>query len=219
MRARDLMSTPVITVTPKTSVKQAATLLSSHGFTALPVVDDEDRLVGIVTEADIIQDRFPRDPRYRHAYTNYVDGTADDSIPTAAATVGAVMTAAVIAMSPDTDVVDVVTAMLGSSVRSMPIVDGSRLVGIVTRRDLVRALARNDQAIAADVRRRLRMYGGPDRWSVEVHEGQVIINDEFDDATDRHVATVLAEAVPGVTGVHTVAPDNLVRWPSGLSVD
>jgi hypothetical protein len=53
----------------------------------------------------------------------------------------------------------------------MPIVDGSRLVGILTRRDLVRALAHDDRAIAADIRRRLRTCGGADRWSVEVHDG------------------------------------------------
>jgi CBS domain-containing protein len=204
MRARDLMSTPVITVTPETSVKQAASLLSSHGFTALPVVDDDNCLVGIVTEADIVRDRFPRDPRYRHVYVNYVAGAIDDFVSTVAATVGAVMTPAVTAMSAETDVVDVVSAMLGNRVRSMPIVEGSRLVGILTRRDLVRALARDDRAIAADIRRQLRMYGGANRWSVEVHDGQVLIGDQSDDATDRHVATVLAEAVPGVTGVHTI---------------
>ena len=92
MRARDLMSTPVITVTPETSVKQAASLLSSHGFTALPVVDDYDCLVGIVTEADIVRGRLPRDPRYRHVCVNYVAGAINDFVPTVAPTVGAVMT-------------------------------------------------------------------------------------------------------------------------------
>ena len=114
------------------------------------------------------------------------------------------ITAPVTAMSADSDVVEVVTAMLDTGVRSMPIVHDSRLVGILTRRDLVRALARDDQAIAADVRRRLHRYGAPDRWSVEVHDGQVVISGKFDDATDRNMATVLAQATPGVTGVHTI---------------
>jgi CBS domain-containing protein len=87
----------------------------------------------------------------------------------------------------------------------MPIVDGSRVVGIVTRRDLVRTLARDDQSIAADVQHRLAMYGGSSRWTVDVHDGGVAIGDEFDDATDRHVAAVLAEAVPGVTAVHVAS--------------
>lgn len=204
MRARDLMSAPVITASPDTSVKRAAVLLSSHGFTALPVVDAEQRLIGIVTEADVVRDRFPRDPRYRYIYESEVTGQLDDSRPTAPDTVGEVMSTPATAMSAGTDVVDLVTMMLDSRVRSMPIVDGDRLVGIVTRRDLVRALARDDRSIAADVRHRLRMYGGPDRWHVEVHDGEVLIGDEFDDATDRHVAVTLAEAVPGVTSVHTL---------------
>src|SRR5438270_6785063 len=68
MRARDVMTSPAITVTPGTTVKEAATLLAVNGFTALPVLDDDDRLIGIVTEADLVRDRFPYDPRYRHLH-------------------------------------------------------------------------------------------------------------------------------------------------------
>jgi hypothetical protein len=90
-------------------------------------------------------------------------------------------------------------------VRGMPIVDGSRVVGVVTRRDLVRPLARDDQAISCDVRHQLAMYGASYRWTVAVHDGAVAIGDQFDNATDRHVAKVLAEAVPGVTAVSVVS--------------
>ncbi|MBO0839622.1 MAG: CBS domain-containing protein [Sciscionella sp.] len=198
MRARDIMTSPVVTVTTATAVKAAARQLAERGFTALPVIDpdDGDRLVGIVTEADLVRDRFPRDPRYRHP-----DEFADDRRPTPAKTVGEVMSTPVTAMAGGADVVDLVTAMLSSRVRSMPIVDGSTVIGIVTRRDLLIALARDDQAIATDVRHRLQMYGGLNRWTVSVTDGAVSISDTFDDATDRHVATVLAEAVPGVTAV------------------
>ncbi|WP_291412894.1 CBS domain-containing protein [Actinophytocola sp.] len=59
MRARDIMSSPVITVRPDTTIKAAAGLLATHGFTALPVVADDDRLIGIVTEADLVTTRGP----------------------------------------------------------------------------------------------------------------------------------------------------------------
>ena len=195
MRARDLMSTPVVSVTTRTTAKEAARLLASHGFTAMPVLDDDDRLVGVVTEADLIRDRFPRDPRHHPADD---DGTAGNAPPTI---VGEVMTAPAIGIGAGVDVVDLVTVMLTDRVRSMPIVDGSRVVGVVTRRDLMRAFGRDDKAITDDVRHRLSMYGGPDRWTVEVHDGAVSIGDEFDNATDRHVAGVLATAVPGATAV------------------
>lgn len=194
MRALDIMSSPVVTVAPDTAVKHAAELLASNGFTALPVVD-AGGLIGIVTEADVVRDRFPRDPRYR--VTDGYDSAAQVSV--APSTVGAVMTTPAVGMGAGTDVVDLVAAMLNDRIRSMPIVDGSRVVGIVTRRDLVRALARDDHTIAQDVRHQLAMFGGPHRWTVEVDDGVVTIGDEFDSAADRHAAAVLAEAVPGVT--------------------
>ena len=192
MRARDIMSSPVVAVRPETHVKEAAELLTARGFTALPVVDEDDRLIGIVTEADLVRDRIPRDPRH----LAHVD-TPPKQLPSRP-TVGEVMTSPVTAMGPGTDVADLCTALLDGRHRSMPIVEGSRLVGIVTRRDLVAMISRRDAAIAKDVLHKLEIYGGPNRWRVSVHDGVVSIGDEYNDATDRHVATVLAESVPGV---------------------
>ncbi|HEX6360352.1 CBS domain-containing protein [Actinophytocola sp.] len=191
MRARDIMTTPVMTVRPETPIKEAAALLAARGFTALPVIDAEYRLIGIVTEADLVRDRVPRDPR---ALCH-----PGEQMPTVATTtVGEVMTTPVVAMGPGTDVAVLARTLLDAGHRSMPIVDGSRLIGIVTRRDIVRVIARDDDTIAEDVRHRLEIYGGDRRWQVEVHDGMVSIGDQFDDETDRHVATTLAEAVPGV---------------------
>lgn len=191
MRARDIMTSPVIAVRAVTPIKEAAAILAGNGFTALPVVDGDNRLIGIVTEADLVRDRVPRDPRARcHP---------GEELPTVGTTtVGEVMTTPVIAMGPGTDVAVLAKALVDAGHRSMPIADGSRLVGIVTRRDIVRVIARDDDTIAADVRHRLEIYGGDRRWRVEVRDGMVSIGDQFDDETDRHVATVLAEAVPGV---------------------
>ena len=210
MLARDVMATPVVTVTADERVKRAAGLLASGGFTALPVVDADGRLVGIVSEADLVRGRFPRDPR-----SLIIAARERPETPTAAATVGEVMTTEVITARPGTDVVDLVTTMLAEHVRSVPVVeslpDGGRVVGIVTRRDLVRALARDDEAIAAAVRHRLEAYGGCDRWTVAVRDGQVRIGDALDDATDRHVAVVLAESVPGVVSAEASHDVDQVR--------
>ncbi|MFD8496086.1 HPP family protein [Amycolatopsis sp. NPDC059657] len=199
MRARDVMSSPVITVTPETSLKEAASLLSSHGFTALPVVDDDDQLIGIVTEADLIRDRIPKDPRYRHGDTG--PGT-HPSIPM---TVRSVMTTPATGMGQGTDVNDLCQALVDARIRAMPIVDGGTVVGIVTRGDIIRVLARTDHAIAIDVRHRLEIYGGANRWTVDVRDGSVRIEDAFDSEADRHVATLLALAVPGVVDAETVS--------------
>ncbi|WIX92338.1 CBS domain-containing protein [Amycolatopsis sp. DG1A-15b] len=200
MQARDIMSSPVVSVTPDMTVKYAANLLSAHGFSALPVLDEGGRLIGVVTEADLVRDRFPRDARYR-------DGDGPDEPPALPppGTVGGVMTTPAVGTGAGTDVVDLVRVLLEDRIRSMPIVDGAHVVGIVTRRDLVQALARDDEVISADVRHQLAIYGGPTRWTVEVHDGAVEVVDAFDDETDRHVATVLAQAVPGVTAVRVTS--------------
>jgi CBS domain-containing protein len=192
MRARDVMTSPVIAVRADTPVQAAAAVLAERGFTALPVLGDDDQLIGIVTEADLVADRFPRDPR------SLIHGgptTVDTPVPE---TVGEVMSRPVTAMGPGADLADLTRALLDARQRCMPIVDGSRLVGVVTRRDLVRVVGRDDAVIARDVRHKLEIYGGPNRWDVDVRRGVVTIGDRFGDEADRHVAAALAEAVPGV---------------------
>jgi CBS domain-containing protein len=199
MRARDVMTSPVITVRPETTIKEAARLLATGGFTALPVVDGDDELIGIVTEADLVRDRIPRDPR-AHILPGYQPDTGPVTV-----TVGEVMTTPVTSMGAGTDLAVLAAALLDARQRSMPIVDGSRVVGIVTRRDIVATIARDDATVAGDVRHRLERYGGADRWRVECHDGVVTIGDKYDDETERHVVEVLAEAIPGVVRVNAVA--------------
>lgn len=183
MRARDVMTTPVVTVRPTSTIKDAAALLTRHGFTALPVVDDDSRLLGMVSEADVIDDRIPPDPRNRAGRGN----RAGHALPPE--TVGYVMTAPIVAVAPSMDVADLAVIMLRANHRRVPIVEDGRLVGIVTRRDLLRTIARDDA----------------NRWRVTVHGGLVDITDALDSETDRHVATVLAESVPGVVRARTAA--------------
>lgn len=194
------MTSPVVVVAPETTVKQAAALLVEHGFTALPVVSVDDQLVGMVTEADLMRDRVPRDPRARiHPGAERADGPVTTAV-------GEVMTTPAVAMGAGTDVAVLARVLLERHQRAMPIVDGSRLVGIVTRRDIIRTVARDDETIAVEVRRKLEAYGGDGRWRVEVSEGVVTIGDQHDNETDRHVAVVIAEAVPGVVRAFPFGP-------------
>ncbi|MFC7615422.1 HPP family protein [Actinokineospora soli] len=193
MRAKDLMSTPAVTVAPGTPAKAALAVLAAHGFTALPVVEG-DRLVGLVTEADLLRGRVVADPRTPHGVP-----------PEPGWTVGEVMRADTLRVAPGADVATAARVMLEHGVRSVPVADGDRLVGVLTYRDLLRVLARDDLDILADVRHRLAAYGGSGRWEVSVADGAVTVLDEHDDATDRHVARVLVESVPGVQAVRVSA--------------
>jgi CBS domain-containing protein len=199
MRAKDLMTSPVITVRPDTPAKEAARLLAAHGYTALPVVDDNDTLRGIVTEADLIRNRILPDPRAL---------IGDDPPPPAepaAPLVADAMTAEPVAVSSTLDAVAITKLMLDRHLRALPVVDGARLVGIVTRRDVLRTVARDDDDIARDVRHRLTVAGRRS-WQVDVVDGVVSLAAEGADPTERHVAQVIAGALPGVREVHLVDP-------------
>ena len=131
MKVREVMTQPVVTVLTSTNLGRAAHLLTTRGFTALPVVDDDGRLVGIVTEADLITDRMPPDPRRQYWRPR--------QSPSASAAVEDVMTTPVESLTPGADAADAVEIMLREHIRCLPIVDGQQVVGIVTRRDLMRS--------------------------------------------------------------------------------
>ncbi|SER00793.1 CBS domain-containing protein [Lentzea xinjiangensis] len=176
MRARDIMTSPVITVTPAVPLKGAAALMVSHGFTALPVVDGK-RLVGIVTEADLVRGKYLED---------------------GGAVVADVMTTPAVAMDAAAPAEVLARAMIDDRRRCVPIVDGTAVIGVVTRRDLVRALARADTTVTAEVQRVLDAYGGGRQWTVTVHDGEAVIGAATTDEETDRVLVALADAVPGV---------------------
>jgi CBS domain-containing protein len=191
VKVREIMTRPVTTVYTDTPVEEAAALLATHNITSLPVLDDNDLVVGIVSEADLIRDRMPR-----HDYE-----TAERGHP--AHRVWQVMTETVVCLTDSADTADVAELMLSYDVRAVPIVDGGRLEGIVSRRDLLRTLVRDDDVVAAEVRERLGFYSGQHgRWTVSVQDGEVSLGGSFDDEAERQVVTVLARTVPGVNAVH-----------------
>jgi len=200
MRARDVMTQAVITVHPFTSVKEAAEVLVTNGFTTLPVVDGDGLLVGVVTEADLLSGRIGVDPRSL-VHSDWPVHPAG----TPAATVGAVMTEDVISRGPNADAAELAQIMLQRRLRAIPIVGDGRLVGIVTRRDLFRTIARSDDEIANDVRHHLEHCFDRGDWHTTVHGGVVTLVDEFGDQSEQHIATVVASAVPGVVDVRVTA--------------
>lgn len=199
MRTRDVMTTEVVVVSPDTGARDAARLLAERGFTTLPVVDAAGAFVGVVTETQLLRDRLPQDPRF------LVHGEPPVPRKTPGNVVAEVMTVPPVTVTPNTDLAEVADLMIDHGMRSVPVVHEGRLVGIITRRDMLRSISRADWIIEAEIRHRLCVIGASHRWQVEVKDGKVSIVDSRDDETDRHVAEVLARAVAGVTDVHVTS--------------
>lgn len=123
MLVREVMTSPAVTVGPGQSVRDAIGLLDRLRITALPVVDDDGRPVGVVSEADLLREAL---------------GLAGRD------TVGEVMTCRVLSVSADSDLIDAFAIMDGTAVKSLPVLLHGRVVGMLSRRDLVSALARGD---------------------------------------------------------------------------
>ena len=194
MLVREAMTSPVVTIPRTATVRQAVRVLHEHGVTALPVVDEPGRLVGIVSEMDLLKGAFEHDPRA------FLRPVATPASP-APRLVGDVMTRDVETVRPNSDVAALAETMMKTRIKSVPVLAGSAVVGIVSRRDLIAILARGDARIRDDVLAAIAEYG-PDgaSWDVSVRDGAVELHGRADDAAQR-MAGVLARTVPGVTRV------------------
>lgn len=199
MKVRDAMTPNVVTVAPATPIKDAAQILIERDFSALPVVDGEN-LVGIVTEADMIGLELA-DPRSRLSATAVA--------PPPPATVAGVMSQDVITVDEDADVATAAELMLTAAIKHLPVLRGNRLVGIISRHDIVKVIAAPDAGIEEDVRRLLVNEGvGLIGLAVHVDHGVVEVEGQADARTAR-LAGSLIRSVPGVLDVRfTPAADD-----------
>ena len=124
------------------------------------------------------------------------------------------MTSPVESLTAGADVADAARMMVDERIRCLPIVDGDGLVGILTRRDVLRAaVAHNDQDLAGEIARQLGEVDNPDRWHVSVQAGVADIEDFGTDAAERAQASRLAATVPGVVRVRRVTKPRIRSEP------
>ena len=188
MRAMDVMTTNVITVSPETTVQEVAKILSERGISGVPVVDAGNRLVGIVSEGDLLHrvetgtERRPdrRTGRRRSWWLDTVgsdEELARDYVKSHGRTAKDVMTSEVTSVSEATELVDIANLLETKRIKRVPVVKDGKLVGIVSRANLVRALAAAGSRLSADT-------ATDDRPREE-----------------RQALRVAAENIPGVHGV------------------
>jgi CBS domain-containing protein len=216
MRAHQIMTRPVFSVLPDASVLEAAQLMLRHHISGLPVIDTAGKLVGIVSEGDFLRRSEIGTQRRRSRFLKLIIGpgrAATDFVHEHGCKVGEIMTHDPVTISEDTPLGTIVTLMEKNKLKRLPVTKGDRVVGIVSRANLLQAvasLAREVPDPTADddhIRKRIIEALGRNDWcpsslNVVVRDGIVDLGGVITDDRSRQAAVVCAENIAGVRKVH-----------------
>jgi CBS domain-containing protein len=208
MRVRDVMTTDVATVAPDTELRDVAAVLVQKRISGVPVVE-RGRVVGVVSERDILFKERPSTGLNRSVLASLMDD-GDLMLKIEARTALAAMTSPAITIGPARSVADAAALMLEERISRLPVVDGTELVGIVTRHDLVRAFARADEEIWQEIESDplIRSYWRrPGDYDIAVEGGRVILTGKVDSREHAQAIEAFVDRVPGV-----VAVSSRLRW-------
>ncbi|MFG1928625.1 CBS domain-containing protein [Cryptosporangium sp. NPDC048952] len=198
----EVMTAIVSSVDAGSSVKSIAERLDSHGITAVPVLDDEANVVGVVSQTDLLHkityqddtDEWPRFLRRHRTDRAKAEGLYARDL----------MTSPAITIAPDMSVVEAAQQMERHKIKRMPVVDDTgKLVGIVSRGDLIRLFVRSDAAIRDEVQREVieRVLLSPAGVTAEVAEGLVTLTGQLARRSSTEIAVELTRRIDGVIDV------------------
>jgi CBS domain-containing protein len=225
MKAADIMTKDVITVSDQSCVQDAAMLLLQHRVSALPVVDSAGKLVGIVSEGDLMRRVEAGTQRQRAWWIEMLtesESLAREFVKENARKITDVMRRKVVTAQPDTELGEIANLLEKHGIKRVPIVENDRVVGIVSRANLVQAIATLNKAIAiegkpddAAIRDNVLIRLKAEPWrpfmlNVIVRDGQVDLWGVADTKAQKEAARVAAEVTPGVTAVN----DNVIVRPA-----
>jgi CBS domain-containing protein len=203
VKVRDLMTRDVLTLTPETPLKRAAELLARERISGAPVVDDDGRVVGVLSEADVLVKASAVAPR-SGLLGWLLEPAADYHDKIAATRVEEAMSTPVVTIAPDRGVHEAASLMIDLSVNRLPVIEDRELVGIVTRADIVRAFTRTDAQIADEIRGEIlerTLWVEPGKVTMQVVDGTVLLVGELESEADAELLPVLVARVPGVVSV------------------
>jgi CBS domain-containing protein len=226
MRAKDIMVTEVITIGPQASVRDVAKLLLSNRISAVPVVDEHGELIGIISEGDLARraelDTNPHRSWWLEMFSRKSkEALAKEYMKSRGSKVRDVMTKNVITAKPTASLRDIATLLEKHRIKRVPIVAKGRMIGIVSRANLIQALAslreENGPGMRSDsrVRKKVMKQINSEKWSkgsllsVTVQDGTVKFWGIVDSEAEKEAARVAAELVEGVSTIE----NNVVVLP------
>jgi CBS domain-containing protein len=198
------MTEGVLSVTPGASLREAATVLVEHRVSGLPVVDDMGEVVGVLSETDIVMKASGGTEHSGYLAWFFDSDLTGEKV--AAETVGQAMSSPAVTITPDRTVHEAARNMIEERVNRLPVVRDGKLVGILTRSDIVRAFTRTDAELASEIQEdilRRTFWAEPGRISVAVSDGRVTLTGEVETEADREMLPLFVSRVPGVVAVST----------------
>jgi CBS domain-containing protein len=217
MKVADVMTRRVVSVKPETLVVEAARLMLQEGISGLPVIDDGEHLVGIVTEGDFLRRGETRTERRRPRWLELLLGhgrLTDEYVRSHGRKVEEVMMRDVAKVTEQTTLAEAVRIMERRRVKRLPVLHRRKVVGILSRANLIQALAAlttdgmpvatSDGAIRAKLLAEVAKepWGSRTTIDVAVHDGVVELHGTIFDEREREALRVATENIPGVTAVH-----------------
>jgi CBS domain-containing protein len=229
MKAKDVMTHCLVSIPPDAPIRDAIARMISHQVSGMPVVDTNGKLLGMVTEGDFLRRAEMRTQAPRKRWLELLMGPgweAGDYVRSHGLVVRDVMSPNTVAVGTDTPLADVVNLMEEHAIKRIPVVDAGRVVGIVSRADLMTALGtylmkpkKTARASDDEIRRSIVSEMKKQPWcpahsvDIRVRNGVVTIKGTIFDERQRRAIQVLAENIDGVKGVH----DHLGEYLGGRS--
>ena len=228
-RVRDVMTQDVVTVDEHAAFKEVARLLTERRVSALPVLDADGRVVGVVSEADLMRkEEFPEGPPEGRWFQGR--RRRQTRAKAAGATAAELMTSPAVTIGPDTSVAEAARLLHRHQIKRLPVLDpAGPLLGIVSRADLLKVFLRADADIAAEVRQQVltrAMWIDPDTVAVEVRDGVVTLTGQLQRRSLIPITVSLVRGLDGVVDVVdrlsfefddrtiTVPSEPLINWAS-----
>jgi CBS domain-containing protein len=207
LTVRDAMTTHVVTVPAETPLKEVARVLIDAGVSGVPVVDDAGSVVGVVSEADfLIKGQGASAVRHRRLerLLGESESTRRRQTKVDARTAAEAMSSPAVTITPGRPLQEAAATMTERRVNRLPVVDAGRLVGIISRADLVRAYLRTDEELEATIRDDILLHVlwlDPDSFDVEVRNGEARVRGHVERRSTARIVEETLAIVPGIVSV------------------
>ncbi|MFI6463082.1 CBS domain-containing protein [Streptomyces sp. NPDC050538] len=204
-----VMTTEVVRATYGTPFKEVARLLGEHRVSGLPVVDEDDQVIGVVSETDLMAHQAeapdPYEPKKRFRFADLTRSAKRRAAKATARTAGRLMTAPPVTVHAEDTIVEAARTMAQHRVERLPVLDEEhRLVGIVTRRDVLQVFLRPDTEIRDEVVDEVlvrALWLAPSTVDVSVVEGVVTLSGHMERKSETEIAVSMVRQIDGVVAV------------------